>query len=279
MKTADAIQKLDSIIDDLAGELDNGSTAGWLDYLNTASRFHSYSFSNQILIFCQRKNASHVAGFNTWKSLGRFVKKGAKGIAIIAPCSRTQTVTQTGENGNETSEEVKLRRFRVVYVFDVEDTELMEGAEEVELNWKKAIGHRGDGTPEQFAQLKAFAESIGIPVRFENTGSAGGFTNGKEIVLDRKCFGTLAHELGHVLCQFRTGRMANLTQEERELEAESVAYLVCSAMGIERNAQNYILNWKGDSKKLRAHADHIQKAAKEILSSILDADQSQAEAA
>lgn len=270
MKTADALKNLDSLIDGLAAELDKGMTGQWLAFLATAAKFHTYSFSNQALIYWQRPEATRVAGFNRWKELGRFVKKGAKGIAILAPAMRTKTVETTDDAGNTTTEELRVRRFRVCYVFDVADTELMEGAQDVELNWKQAIGARGDGTPEQFAALIAFSESIGVPVRMKATGSAGGYTDGKEIVLERECFGTLAHELGHVICQFRTNRRGDLTHEERELEAESVAYLVCTAVGIDRSegARNYILNWKGDAKRLRAHADHIQKAGREILAGL-----------
>ena len=64
------------------------------DWLRAVSRFHQYSFNNQLLVLLQRPQAERVAGFHTWKSLGRNVKKGAKGIAILAPCVRKQTIEE-----------------------------------------------------------------------------------------------------------------------------------------------------------------------------------------
>jgi hypothetical protein len=73
----------------------------WKRMLQVVSRFHRYSFNNHLMIFCQRPDATVVAGFNRWKSLGRFVKKGEKGIAIFAPC-RYKTKVET-EDGDEKS--------------------------------------------------------------------------------------------------------------------------------------------------------------------------------
>lgn len=91
----------------------------WQRMLRTAAKFHRYSFHNQLLIFLQRPDASLVAGFHKWKSMGRFVKKGEKGIAIFASCKyRTKVESDDDE---ETVQEI--RGFRVVYVFDVSQTE------------------------------------------------------------------------------------------------------------------------------------------------------------
>ena len=91
------------------------SGADWQRMLKIASKFHNYSFNNQLLIFLQRPEASHVAGFNRWKSLGRMVKKGEKGIAILAPCKYKTKLED--DNGEEQTLQ-QVRGFRVVYVFD-----------------------------------------------------------------------------------------------------------------------------------------------------------------
>ena len=88
--------------------------------LRTAAKFHRYSFQNQLLIFLQRPDATMVAGFNRWKSLGRFVKKGEKGIAVFAPCKYKTKIEP--EDGDEKSAQ-QVRGFRVVHVFDISQTE------------------------------------------------------------------------------------------------------------------------------------------------------------
>ena len=102
----------------------------WARMLKVASKFHRYSFNNQLLIFLQRPDASQVAGFNRWKSLGRTVKKGEKGIAIFAPCKYRQKEESSQEShsptadlgGSSDSDSSKgkhvIRGFRVVHVFD-----------------------------------------------------------------------------------------------------------------------------------------------------------------
>jgi hypothetical protein len=97
-----------------------GSGDEWKRMLQVAAKFHNYSFNNQLMIFLQRPDATVVAGFNRWKSLGRFVKKGEKGLAIFAPCKyRTKIETDDGEEKTLQS----IRGFRVVYVFDISQTE------------------------------------------------------------------------------------------------------------------------------------------------------------
>jgi antirestriction protein ArdC len=93
-------------------------------YLRTVSRFHKYSISNTMLIWLQRQHATHVAGFHTWLSLGRHVRKGEKGIRIFAPMPYRKTVsTVDQETGIADDEEVTGLRFRAVSVFDISQTE------------------------------------------------------------------------------------------------------------------------------------------------------------
>ena len=88
-------------------------------WLRAVSRFHHYSFNNQLLVLLQRPQAERVAGFHTWKSLGRNVKKGAKGIAILAPCVRKLTAEEAAQRRSaERVSAMKLCGFRVTHVFD-----------------------------------------------------------------------------------------------------------------------------------------------------------------
>ncbi len=89
MTTTQATQKRDELMEKLSTEVESLKTSeGWRRWMRTASRFHSYSLRNQLLIAAQRPEATRVAGFNTWKSLGRSVLKGERGIAIMAPAGR-----------------------------------------------------------------------------------------------------------------------------------------------------------------------------------------------
>ena len=88
--------------------------------LKVASKFHRYSFNNQLMIMLQRPDATHVAGFNKWKSLGRTVMRGEKGLAIFAPCAYRMKIED--DDGNEKTFQ-QLRGFRVVHVFDISQTE------------------------------------------------------------------------------------------------------------------------------------------------------------
>src|SRR5205085_3732183 len=92
------------------------ASEGWQAWMETAARFHKYSFSNLMLIASQRPDATQVAGFQTWKSLGRQVRKGEKGIAIFAPISVRKVDDESGE-------ESRRLFFRIVHVFDVSQTD------------------------------------------------------------------------------------------------------------------------------------------------------------
>ena len=109
--------KLEAAHDRLAESVSTLSTSdGWAEYLAYAARFHNYSARNVWLIQCQRPDATRVAGYRTWPKVGRHVVKGAKGIAILAPCRFKQT-----DDAGEVS--YRLGGFRVEHVFDVADTD------------------------------------------------------------------------------------------------------------------------------------------------------------
>src|SRR5258708_31028647 len=120
MKFEQAKQIVETAIQQLAESLERGHSEELRRYLTAMAKFRKYSLHNVLLILSQRPNASHVAGFHTWRALGRYVKKGAKGILIFAPIARRAQSTDPVE------EETKVHRiagFRGVYVFDQADTE------------------------------------------------------------------------------------------------------------------------------------------------------------
>ena len=120
MKVEQAKQIASNAIEELSTALERGHSEGMREYLKAMARFHRYSAYNIMLILSQRPNARRVAGYQTWKEFGRFVKKGAKGILVFAPIVRKRS----GEELNPEAESTKvILGFRAVYVFDLADTD------------------------------------------------------------------------------------------------------------------------------------------------------------
>ena len=151
-------------IEQLASETDAARQSQlFRDYLRTSSSFWDYSWHNQMLIWKQRPDASYVAGFNNWLKLGRYVRKGEKGIAILAPMFFKDKRPTT--DGSEI--EAQLIWFKVVHVFDISQT---DGTPLPELP-TKSVGERGQ---DMLNRLLRFAESRGITVRFVEKCSLNG---------------------------------------------------------------------------------------------------------
>lgn len=126
MKREEATKLAERGLAELNAALQKGASDTLTRYLDALARFHHYSFGNVMLIACQRPNATRVAGFHTWKSLGRWVKKGEQGIAILAPMvgrkrrEDSDSATADKNDGNVR----QLFGFRVVHVFDRQDSNL-----------------------------------------------------------------------------------------------------------------------------------------------------------
>ncbi len=119
MKAEQAKKVADQALEQLSQALAVGRSEELTRYLSMLAKFHKYSFGNVMLILSQRPDATHVAGFNTWKQMGRFVRQGEKGIVIIAPMAfRKQEKQPTDSDKPET-----VLRFHGVYVFDVSQTD------------------------------------------------------------------------------------------------------------------------------------------------------------
>jgi hypothetical protein len=120
MKTEDAKTLAESALDTLAAQLDAGKSASLTAYLASMARFHRYSANNILLIHVQRQGATRVAGFSAWRKLGRFVRRGEKGIAILVPMTLRRSLHDAG-NGVGTDDVTTARTilgFKPGYVFD-----------------------------------------------------------------------------------------------------------------------------------------------------------------
>ena len=122
-KTSKDISEIVSSLErNFAKYLENDE-ARYKNYLQIMARFHNYSVNNSMLIFMQRPNATYISSFSGWKSIGRKVKKGEKGIRIIAPVTIKVRQKSDEENQESPEEQEKLVAFRFAYVFDLEQTE------------------------------------------------------------------------------------------------------------------------------------------------------------
>lgn len=221
-----------------------------------------------MLIMLGKPNATRVAGFQTWKTLGRYVKSGEKGIVIIAPMilRKKSDNSPTAEPLDSKAEDKKILRFKAVYVFDVSQTDgepLPEFAR---------VGGNPNGMTEA---LKAFVTGQGITLEYSDSlGSAHGVSLGAKILLrpdltSAEEFSVLTHELAHEMLH-RTERRKETTKTIRETEAEAVAFVVCQAIGLDTNtaASDYIRLYAGNKETLSESLDLIQKTAAQILTGI-----------
>ena len=266
MNRDEALKQSDEALHDLAEALKQGKSESLVRYLDMLSRFHQYSFGNCMLIALQRPDATLVAGFNRWKSLGRWVKKGESGIAILAPLMvRRKDAAAERDDGEEPAgrEARALSGFRVVHVFDASQT---EGKELADLG-----SIRGD-PGERTTRIEELIRAKGIELSFEESlnGSLGRSEGGKISVLSSlspaQTFSTLVHELAHELLH-RGDRRQETTKVIRETEAEAVAYVVTRAAGLECSTESadYIQLWSGDIAILTQSLEHIRNVASGII--------------
>lgn len=261
MKKEEALKQSEQAIEELAESLKAGKSEALIRYLESVSRFHRYSFGNCMLIALQNPDATRVAGFGTWKKLGRTVKKGERGIGILAPMIRKR---ETEESiGNEDNSSKLLCGFRVVHVFDISQTEGNDLAEVPSL-----VGDPGAN----LSYLEAIVRNRQIELRYEDIpGGALGLSHGGRITIqsglsDVDRFAVLAHELGHEMLH-HAERRSETDKKVRETEAEAVAFVVCRSIGIDcaSHASDYIQMYQGDENTLMRSLENVRSVSSGIL--------------
>ena len=250
------------------------STDQWTRWLRVQRRFHHYSWGNSLLILMQRPDATRVAGYHTWKSVGRQVRKGEHGIAILAPIVRRLRVEDENETGRVLVGHPTA--FRLARVFDIAQTE-GEALPEVVSRLV------GDDAGSRFAGLVKVAATLGYTVEVSEL---PGERNGdctfemkrirvREGLEPAQSVKTLAHELAHALLHSEADGIGP-TRSVAELEAESVAFVVCDDLGLDSSAYSfgYIATWAGGGdnadKAISASAQRVNKAARTILEQLGD---------
>ncbi len=263
MKLDVATKLAEQGLDQLAEALGQGRSDTLEDYLSVLAKFHPYSFQNSMLIACQHPNATHVAGFNAWKKLGRQVVKGAKGIAILAPCVYR---SKDDDEAGDSDKKAVVKGFKVVHVFDVSQT---EGED---LPQFAAI----DGDPGELIErleLVIGQHDISLTYDYLPSGALGVSAAGSIIIRPdlspAERFAVLAHEFAHELLH-KGERRHDTTKTVRETEAEAVAFVVCQAIGLDSSTRSadYIQLYRGTTETLAESLDYIQKTATHILALI-----------
>ena len=284
-KRADQLKEITERLEQ--GVKDIFTSEMYTKYLLTMSKFHNYSFNNTLLIAMQRPDATLVAGYNAWKNkFNRYVKKGEKGIQIIAPApvkereerekiDKDTGLTVLNENGEPEIEVVErvIPRFRVTTVFDYAQTD-GEPLPTLEVNELTA-------RVKDYTLLKESIEQVSpVPIRFgEIEGSAKGYYShmDKEICVradmgESQTIKTMIHEVAHAMLH-DSDQMKQRGEEKdqltKETEAESIAFTVCSALGIDTSDYSfpYVASWASgkELKELKDSMDTIRLTAADFL--------------
>jgi hypothetical protein len=246
----------------LMDALERGESEALKTYLRVMSRFHRYSWGNVLLIYSQRADATHVAGFHAWLKIHRYVRKGEKGIVILAPMvGRKKSDDQLPED-----EQTRLFGFRAAHVFDVSQTDGEPLPEFATVN----------GNPQGYTErLMQFVANQSIALEYDTKiAPAKGLSSGGKITLlpdlaPAEHFAVLVHEVAHELLH-RSDRRTQTTRTVRETEAEAVAFVVCDGIGLDTNtaSADYIRLYSGDKATLAESLHFIQSTAAEVLTAI-----------
>ena len=284
-KRADQLKEITERLEQ--GVKDIFTSEMYTKYLLTMSKFHNYSFNNTLLIAMQRPDATLVAGYNAWKNkFNRYVKKGEKGIQIIAPApvkereerekiDKDTGLTVLNESGEPEIEVVErvIPRFRVTTVFDYAQTD-GEPLPTLEVNELTA-------RVKDYTLLKEAIEQVSpVPICFgEIEGSAKGYYShmDKEICVradmgESQTIKTMIHEVAHAMLH-DSDQMKQRGEEKdqltKETEAESIAFTVCSALGIDTSDYSfpYVASWASgkELKELKDSMDTIRLTAADFL--------------
>lgn len=284
-KRADQLKEITERLEQ--GVKDIFTSEMYTKYLLTMSKFHNYSFNNTLLIAMQRPDATLVAGYNAWKNkFNRYVKKGEKGIQIIAPApvkereerekiDKDTGLTVLNESGEPEIEVVErvIPRFRVTTVFDYAQTD-GEPLPTLEVNELTA-------RVKDYTLLKEAIEQVSpVPIRFgEIEGNAKGYYShvDKEICVradmgESQTIKTMIHEVAHAMLH-DSDQMKQRGEEKdqltKETEAESIAFTVCSALGVDTSDYSfpYVASWASgkELKELKDSMDTIRLTAADFL--------------
>ncbi|MBI5390329.1 hypothetical protein HZB02_02475 [Candidatus Woesearchaeota archaeon] len=251
------LKEVETSLQQLAAETDAVRKSElFCSYLNTMASFWQYSYHNQLLIHLQMPEATRVGDFKAWKALNRYVKKGSKGIKVLAPSFRKVEV-----DPSTLEEEQEAVFFFPVSVFDISQT---EGKPLPEVN----ITVDGDDYAAFRDALLNFCAKKQIKVDFKHLGINGlyGYSSGGRIAVSDKesvntQVNTLIHEIAHELLH----KGSSESKQAKEIQAEGTAYVVCRHFGLANKSQTYLALYEADAKAILANFKAITEASREII--------------
>ena len=283
MSNADKIKAaLERIEDGLAAI---NTDEDWISFLRFQSLFYQYSFGNTIMIFLQNPEATYVMGYKAWNKLGRYVRKGSKGFAILAPCIKKVEVFKEPENkaeyhDQEGEKETKkvLSGFRIAYVYDIADT---DGSDEMLPVLVKGLSGNSESEREIFIRLMKVIAKEFVVQEITGTASKGSYNLETGIITVRsdleylQRIKTLLHETAHAY-DFKMNPEEDIPRNRRELIAESVAFVVSMRLGLDTSSysMSYIQSWLKDKDELKIIADTVQKISYRIINLLAESDDS-----
>lgn len=282
---------IDSIMQSLESGVEKLFTSNrYQEYLKTMAKFHNYSFNNTLLIAMQRPDATLVTSYKNWQSMGRQVMKGEKGITIIAPAPYKKMKEKEvldenqrpimGTDGKPKTEkvEVTVPHFKAVTVFDIAQT----SGEPIQTLAPELL----TAAVQDFDSFMQAIQKISpVPIRFDEIdGNANGYYHNadKEIVIKKglsesQTLKTAIHETAHAKLHDREIMESLGVEKDRltkEVEAESVAYCVCSSFGLDTSDYSfpYIAGWSSsrEMKEMKASMDVIRKTAGEMIDQLTE---------
>lgn len=245
----------------------------WKTTLDAMRHFHGYSPRNFWLIRSQCSDATFVAGYRKWTTLGRQVRKGEKAIKIFG--YRTYTTTEENEDGEEVT--TKRAYYPILNVFDVSQTDVIDGHNATIPNHLT-----GDDEHSIYARAEAYAQQLGWTVdKNPIAGAANGYTtlDGSYTIAidsnlsDAQAAKTLLHELAHVILHTKDGKALDddVNRRVQEVEAESTAYVVAGLLGLdtENYTVGYVAGWAGgDVEQVKQTAERVLKASHQLADAL-----------
>ena len=282
---------MDSIMQSLESGVEELFTSNrYQEFLKTMAKFHNYSFNNTMLIAMQRPDATLVTSYKNWQSMGRQVMKGEKGITIIAPAPYKKMKEKEvldenqrpimGTDGKPKTEQVEVTvpHFKAVTVFDIAQT----SGEPIQTLAPELL----TAAVQDFDSFMQAIQKISpVPIRFDEIdGNANGYYHNadKEIVIEKglsesQTLKTAIHETAHAKLHDKEIMESLGVEKDRltkEVEAESVAYCVCSSFGLDTSDYSfpYIAGWSSsrEMKEMKASMDVIRKTAGEMINQLTE---------
>jgi antirestriction protein ArdC len=270
-----AQQSIDRTLADLKTRL-AAPGSSLLPLLSIMGRFTKYSVHSQLLILAQRPDATRVQGYRAWANAGFQVRKGEKGIAIYAPMRLKQADTADADSEESTA---SYLRYRIAYVFDVTQVDPIPGTTVSSSEVTVATVTPAVAAALEF--LKAFIAAEGTALHYEILRPGlFGYTDGRTITcregLDAQVeLATLIHEITHALLHFDRDNGCKLASDltTREIEAESVTYILCTQLGLaESDTQasvDYIRAYRGTPETLDRSLERIRNTANRLSAALI----------